>query len=50
MIKVTIKKRVVMLDFGLLHHPEEIHCCQQAWLKGAAEEQMKCSFFNVVAA
>jgi hypothetical protein len=47
-----------MLDLGLRHHPEEIHCevpiytkvLPGSLAKGAAEEQMKCSFFDVVAA
>jgi hypothetical protein len=52
------KKGVIMLDLGLLHHPEEIHCevpiytkvLPAGLAKGAAKEQMKCNFFNVVAA
>jgi hypothetical protein len=47
-----------MLDLGLLHHMGEIHCevpiytkvLPAGLAKGAAEEQMKCSFFNVVVA
>ena len=47
-----------MLDFGLLHHPEEIHCevpiytnvLPAGLAKGVAEEQMKDNFFNIVAA
>ena len=47
-----------MLDLGLLHHPEEIHCevpiytkvLPAGLAKGAAEEQMKNNFFNIVAA
>jgi len=47
-----------MLSLGLLHHPEEIHCEVPIYTKvlptglgkGAGEEQMKCGFFNVVAA
>ena len=57
-MKVSIKKGVVMLDLGLLHHLEEIHCevpiytkvLPAGLAKGAAEEQMENSFFNVVAA
>jgi hypothetical protein len=52
------KKGIVMLDLGLLHHLEEIHCefpiytkvLPTGLAKGAAEEQMKCCFFNAVAA
>lgn len=47
-----------MLDLGLLHHLEKTHCevpiytkvMPAGLAKGAAKEQMKCSFFNVVAA
>jgi hypothetical protein len=47
-----------MLDLGLLHHQEEIHyeipiytkVLPAGLAKGAAEEQMECSFFNVVVA